>query len=63
MLFKQDLGHSDEGGDSFQQRVCILFRGFDRPTILVSMDLSYTRRYEKIREQKWKNYGSVTTWS
>jgi hypothetical protein len=36
MLFKQDLDHSDEGGDSFQQRVCILFRGFDRPTILVT---------------------------
>ena len=36
MFFKQDLDHRDEGGDSFQQRVCILFRGFDRPTILVT---------------------------
>lgn len=25
--------------------------------------LSYTRRYENFREQQWKNYGSVTTWS
>ena len=36
MMFKQDLNHDDEGGESFEQRVCIMFRGFDRPTILVT---------------------------
>ena len=36
MLFTQDLNHDDEGGDSFQQKVCILFRGFDRPTVYVT---------------------------
>ena len=36
MFFRQDLNHDDEGGESFQQRVCILFRGFDRPTILIT---------------------------
>lgn len=36
LFFTQDLDHTDEGGESFQQRVCILFRGFDRPTILVT---------------------------
>ena len=34
MMFTQDLNHDDEGGDTFEQRVCIMFRGFDRPTIL-----------------------------
>ena len=36
MFFTQDLNHDDEGGESFQQRVCILFRGFDRPTVLLT---------------------------
>ena len=36
MFFRQDLDHRDEGGDSFQQRVFILFRGFDRPTVMVT---------------------------
>ena len=36
MFFTQDLNHDDEGGDCFQQKVCILFRGFDRPTIFVT---------------------------
>lgn len=36
LLFTQDLNHEDEGGETFQQRVCIVFRGFDRPTILVT---------------------------
>lgn len=36
MFFTQDLDHSDEGGDTFRQKVCILFRGFDRPTIMVT---------------------------
>lgn len=36
MMFTQDLNHDDEGGEGFEQRVCIMFRGFDRPTILVT---------------------------
>ena len=36
MFFTQDLDHTEEGGESFQQRVCIIFRGFDRPTVLVT---------------------------
>ena len=36
MYFKQDMNHDDEGGEAFMQRVCILFRGFDRPTVLVT---------------------------
>lgn len=35
MFFLQDLNHEDEGGDAFRQRICILFRGFDRPTVYV----------------------------
>ena len=35
MSFRQDLNH-DQLGETFEQRVCILFRGFDRPTILVT---------------------------
>ena len=36
MSFRQDLNHDVPDGDTFEQRVCILFRGFDRPTILVT---------------------------
>lgn len=36
MKFRQDLNHDVQGGETFEQRVCILFRGFDRPTILVT---------------------------
>ncbi len=36
MFYKQDTNHDDVGGDQFMQRVCILFRGFDRPTVLVT---------------------------
>lgn len=36
MSFRQDLNHDQPGGETFEQRVCILFRGFDRPTILVT---------------------------
>ena len=41
MFFLQDLNHDDEGGDSFQQKVCILFRGFDRPTVFVTLGYDY----------------------
>ena len=36
MLFRQAANHNQPDGDTFQQRVYILFRGFDRPTILVT---------------------------
>ena len=36
MTFRQDLNHDVQGGETFEQRVCILFRGFDRPTIFVT---------------------------
>ena len=36
MFFRQDVNHEVQGGDTFRQKVCILFRGFDRPTILVT---------------------------
>ena len=36
MMFRQDLNHDVQNGETFEQRVCILFRGFDRPTILVT---------------------------
>ena len=36
MLFLQDLNHDDEAGDAFLQKIWILFRGFDRPTIMVT---------------------------
>ena len=42
LFFTQDLDHTESGGESFQQRVCILFRGFDRPTILVTHGYLWT---------------------
>lgn len=36
MSFRQAVNHNQPDGDTFQQRVFILFRGFDRPTILVT---------------------------
>jgi hypothetical protein len=36
MLFRQAVNHDQPDGETFQQRVYILFRGFDRPTILVT---------------------------
>lgn len=41
MLFRQDLDHEHTGGDTFQQRVAILFRGFDRPTIMLTEGYSW----------------------
>ena len=43
MFFNQDLNHDDEGGESFKQRVCILFRGFDRPTVYVTHGYDWYR--------------------
>lgn len=36
MFIEQPIDHNQPDGDTFQQRVSILFRGFDRPTILVT---------------------------
>ena len=36
MFIEQPIDHNQPDGDKFQQRVSILFRGFDRPTILVT---------------------------
>ena len=36
MSFRQNLNHDVPDGETLGQRVCILFRGFDRPTILVT---------------------------
>ena len=47
MFFHQAVNHNQPDGDTFQQRVCILFRGFDRPTILV------TEGYE------WRRFGDA----
>ena len=41
MKFRQAIDHNQPNGDTFQQRVCILFRGFDRPTILVTEGYSW----------------------
>ena len=36
MCFRQAVNHDQPDGETFQQRVCILFRSYDRPTILVT---------------------------
>ena len=41
MKFRQAIDHNQPDGDTFQQRVSILFRGFDRPTILVTEGYSW----------------------
>ena len=35
-MSNQALDHNNEDGETFKQQVCILFRGFDRPTIYVT---------------------------
>lgn len=36
MFFSQPVNHDQPDGDKFKQKVCILFRGHERPTILVT---------------------------
>ena len=36
MYILQPVNHDQPGGDKFKQKVCILFRGYDRPTIMVT---------------------------
>ena len=36
MFITQPVNHDQPDGDKFKQKVCILFRGYDRPTIMVT---------------------------
>lgn len=36
MFISQPVNHAQPNGDKFKQKVCILFRGYDRPTIMVT---------------------------
>ena len=36
MFISQPVNHAQPDGDKFKQKVCILFRGYDRPTIMVT---------------------------
>ena len=36
MFIQQPVNHNQPDGDKFKQKVCILFRGYDRPTIMVT---------------------------
>lgn len=36
MSLLQPVNHDQPDGDKFKQKVCILFRGYDRPTIMVT---------------------------
>ena len=36
MTLLQPVNHDQPDGDKFKQKVCILFRGYDRPTIMVT---------------------------
>lgn len=36
MFIQQPVNHDQPEGDKFKQKVCILFRGYDRPTIMVT---------------------------
>lgn len=68
MLFNQALDHNNEGGEKFKQQVCILFRGFDRPTIYITegymsrgfkdnRDLAYNINANMVTVEH-RNYGS-----
>lgn len=41
MFITQPVNHDQPGGDTFKQKVCILFRGYDRPTIMVIAGYSF----------------------
>ena len=42
MFILQPVNHDQPGGDKFKQKVCILFRGYDRPTIMVTEGYQWT---------------------
>jgi len=41
MFISQPVNHDQPDGDKFKQKVCILFRGYDRPTIMVTEGYNY----------------------
>lgn len=43
MFISQPVNHDQPDGDTFNQRVCILFRGYDRPTIMVTEGYLWSR--------------------
>ena len=43
MFISQPVNHNQPDGDKFKQKVCILFRGYDRPTIMVTEGYNYRR--------------------
>ena len=43
MFITQPVNHAQPDGDKFKQKVCILFRGYDRPTIMVTEGYLWSR--------------------
>ena len=43
MFITQPVNHNQPDGDKFKQKVCILFRGYDRPTIMVTEGYLWSR--------------------
>ena len=43
MFISQPVNHDQSDGDKFKQKVCILFRGYDRPTIMVTEGYLWSR--------------------
>ena len=43
MFISQPVNHNQPDGDKFKQKVCILFRGYDRPTIMITEGYYYRR--------------------
>ena len=43
MFISQPVNHNQPNGDKFKQKVCILFRGYDRPTIMVTEGYLWSR--------------------
>ena len=43
MFISQPVNHNQPDGEKFKQKVCILFRGYDRPTIMVTEGYNYRR--------------------
>ena len=46
MFIQQPVNHDQPDGDKFKQKVCILFRGYDRPTIMVTEGYLWRRFFD-----------------
>jgi len=46
MYILQPVNHDQPDGDKFKQKVCILFRGYDRPTIMVTEGYLWRRFFD-----------------